>query len=178
MCFQNEEKLKAERAMRHNILNLISIVGFWKQHFCRYVALILIQTCHYRLTLLYATYTQENTLPLFAWSSLHGGGYQRCTSWVRWTLIVFLRNFLKTHIGNENPELPKEKINRVNPWSVSRLQHSYWLAIFTLQSKTEKNGKLLNFSNLFRIFAFLQGSWATKYVKLLVMLSINYVGLP
>ena len=91
----------------------------------------------------------------------------------------FLRNFLKTHIGNENPELPEEKINRVNRWSVSRFQHSYWLSLFTLQSKIEKSGKLpLNFSNLFRIFAFLQGSWATKCVKLLVMLSINYVGLP
>ena len=98
---------------------------------------------------------------------------------MRWTLIVFfLRNFLKTHIGNENPESPEDEFNRVNRWSVSRFQHSYWLVLFTLQSRTEKSGKLLNFSPIFRIFAFLQDSWATKYVKLFLMLSINNVGLP
>ena len=144
---------------------------------CRYVALILIQTCHYRLTLFYATYTQAIApvcLKQLTWwwlSEMHQLSEMNA--------YRFLRNFLKTHIGNENPELPEEKINRVNRWSVSRFQHSYWLSLFTLQSKIEKSGKLpLNFSNLFRIFAFLQGSWATKCVKLLVMLSINYVGLP
>ena len=67
---------------------------------------------------------------------------------------LFLRNFLKTHIGNENPESPEDEFNRVNRWSVSRFQHSYWLVLFTLQSRTEKSGKLLNFSPIFRIFAF------------------------